>query len=104
MKRKIQEHIYTKSFEYYYNIRVSDLPKDIQDSDIIEIHKIESYHSENESYDAFTELVIFREREETDKEYSDRISKNKELELDLKNRRYQTYLKLKEEFESKVNE
>jgi len=45
-------------------------------------------------------LEIYREREETDKEYEKRLSKEQKLSEELKKRRYETYLKLKKEFEN----
>lgn len=100
MKQKIKEEIYTKDFKgNFREIHFSDLPKDIQESDIIDIHREEGYYSEDNSYDDYTELVIVREREETDEEYQKRISDNELYKEELRKRRYETYLKLKSEFE-----
>lgn len=101
MKQKIRTEIYRKDFKgNYEDVRFSDLPKDIQKNDIIEIRREESFYSENYSYDAYTELVIIREREETDEEYQKRIFDNEYHEEELRKRRYENYLKLKSEFES----
>lgn len=101
MKKIIKEEIYSKIFKGdYHEIKISDIPKDVQDNDIINIQRCETYVSENESYDAFTQLEIYREREETDKEYEKRLSKEQKLSEELKKRRYETYLKLKKEFEN----
>jgi hypothetical protein len=102
MKRQIvREEIYSKSFNGdSYDIKFSDLPKDIQDNDIIGIVRDEGYYSENNSYDAYTELVIIRERNENDDEYNKRlVETNKFLEESKKNR-YESYLRLKKEFEN----
>jgi hypothetical protein len=100
MKQNVKEQIYLKDFKgNYADVRFSDLPKDIQDNDIIEIHREDSFFSENESYGAYTELVIFREREETDEEYNKRIERGKRHNEEMRNRRYENYLKLKSEFE-----
>jgi len=102
MKQKIKEEIYTKDFKgNLQKIRFSDLPKDIQENDIIDICREESFYSENNSYDDYTRLVIIRERDETDEEYQKRISDNECLKEELRKRRYETYLKLKSEFEPK---
>jgi hypothetical protein len=99
-KIKILTEIYTKDFPgEFYSIRFSDLPKDIQENDIIEIRRESAFNSENNSYDAYTELVIVRERDETDNEYQKRITKEDDLKNHLKQRRYETYIKLKKEFE-----
>jgi hypothetical protein len=101
MKQKVKEEVYTKSFNGdYYEVRFSDLPKDIQNDDIIDIRRDGAYYySENNSYDAYTELVIIREREETQEEYEKRIAKNEYHREEMRKRRYENYLKLKEEFE-----
>lgn len=102
MKKKIKEKIYSKYFDgNYYEIRFSDLPKNIQENDIIEIVREESYFSENNSYDAYTELVILREREETDEEYQERMSENEKTREQLKQMRYKNYLKLKNNMTAK---
>ena len=101
MKQKVMEEIYTKDFEgNFHDIRFSDLPKDIQENDIIDIYREESFYSENIYYDAYTKLIIIREREETDEEYQKRISIDLHHKEELRKRRYETYLKLKSEFES----
>ena len=100
MKQNVKEQIYLKDFKGdCADVRFSDLPKDIQDNDIIEIHREDSFFSENESYDAYTELVIIREREETDVEYNKRMEKGNRIKEEMRNRRYEHYLKLKSEFE-----
>ncbi len=101
MKKLIKQEIYHKDFNgNYQDVRFSDLPKDIQENDIIEICREEAFYSENNSYDAYTQLVIIREREETDDEYKNRISDNEYHKEELRKRRYENYLKLKSEFES----
>lgn len=103
MKQKIKEEIYHKDFKSNYeDVRFSDLPKDIQENDIIDIRREEAFFSENNSYDAYTELVVIRERDETDEEYQKRISDNEYHKEELKKRRYKNYLKLKSEFESQT--
>ena len=100
MKQKIQKEIYSKFFKgNLHEVRFSDLPNYMQETDIIEIRREESYYSENESYDAYTQLVVSRCIEETDEEYSKRICKEEKLKEELRKRRYENYLKLKEEFE-----
>ena len=97
MKKLIKQQFYVKSFRGdCHLIRFSDLPKDLKDTDIINIHR------ENESYDAFTELEILREREETDEEYQKRIDLDNWHKEQLKKRRYETYLALKKEFEDNL--
>jgi hypothetical protein len=100
MKKKVKEEVYSKYFDgNCYDIRFSDFPKNIQENDIVEILREDSYFSENNSYDAYTQLVIIREREETDEEYQERISDNEKTAEQLRQMRYKNYLKLKAEFE-----
>jgi len=100
MKQMIKEEIFSKYFNGdLKQIRFSDLPKDLQENDIIDIRREDGFYSENESYDAYTELVVIREREETEREYKKRIQQETKLNEELKKRRYENYLKLKSEFE-----
>ena len=100
MKQKVKQEIYTKHFDGdLHQIRFSDLPKDVQENDIIDIRREDAYHSENNSYEAFTQLVIIREREETDEEYQKRIKKNEFNKEIMRKNRYETFLMLKSEFE-----
>ena len=45
-------------------------------------------------------LTAFVDREETDEEFTERKETEKLFQNDLKKRRYETYLKLKKEFEN----
>lgn len=100
MKKTVIDEIYSKFFDGdNYQIRFSDLPKDILDTDIIDIAHEEAYYTENSSHDAFTNLVILREREETDEEYNKRIEQEAKIAESRKSKRYEEYLKLKNEFE-----
>jgi len=72
----------------------------LQDNDIIEIIREEKYVSENNSYDAFSNLIVIREREETDEEYKERLERLEVQNEKARKLRYEYYLKLKAEFES----
>lgn len=99
-KKTILEEILNKYYDgMYTQIRFSDLPKDLKDTDIIDIHRHEPYYSENQSYEDYTELLVFREREETDEEFYERVEHENRREEEIKQRRLERYLKLKEEFE-----
>jgi hypothetical protein len=100
-KNKAEKEIFTFQREgNCADIRFGDLPKNMHEDDIIDIRREDSFYSENNSYDAYTELVIIREIEETDEEYQKRISSEERHKNFLKTRRYETYLKLKSEFEN----
>ena len=100
MKKTITVEIFRKHFDGdYYDVRFSDLPKDIQPDDVISINREESFFSENNSWDAYTDLVVGRERLETDEEESKRLIKEAKFNVELKQRRYENYLRLKKEFD-----
>ena len=100
MKQIIKVEVYREYFDGdNYQVRFSDLPKDIQSNDIIDIQREESYYSENNSYNAYTKLIVIREREENDEEYEKRKQTLEKMKEMSKERRYEQYLKLKEEFE-----
>ncbi len=80
------------------DVYIKDIPSDLLPTDIINIIRDEGFQSENNSWDAYTRLVITREREETDAEYEKRKLKNQEHKEDLKKRRYDDYVSLKTEF------
>ena len=103
-KKIISDIIFSKHYEGIRgSVPFSDLPKDLLDTDMICIGSEDAYYSENNSYDAYTELCIYRDREETDEEYAERIKDEQNSMKELKDRRYQTYLRLKKEFENEIN-
>jgi hypothetical protein len=103
-KQIIRVEYYTKRYNYLVDyISASDLPSDLQPTDLITIIKDDGYYSENDSWDAFSELVVMRPRLETDEEQSERLRKSKEFLEERKKDRYQTYLNLKKEFEKNEN-
>lgn len=103
-KQIVKVEIYRKVFhDYNHEIYFKDLPNNIQENDIIDVRREEAFYSENNSYDEYTELVIIREREETDDEYNKRILDSERIKEEQKKQRYEKYLKLKSEFESQTN-
>ena len=89
-------------FEKYFNEqpRWKDIKHiEFKDDDFISIFYDEGFYSENESSNSGWSILIEREREETDDEYYKRIEKWKSSQEIMKNMRYNSYLKLKEEFE-----
>jgi hypothetical protein len=71
----------------------------IQVGDYIVSEHDEGHESENNSWDAHWKFEIHRERLETDEEYQKRIEDLAQHEKWNKERRYKSYLKLKQEFE-----
>ena len=95
MKRTVRTIVYSKEFAGSYEIKYSDIPEEVLKDDVIDIIR-----DEDISYNSYTLLRILREREETDEEYNKRLDIEKENIADLKRRRYESYLKLKKEFET----
>ncbi len=97
----IQEQIFSKDYpSMSHNVNLSDLPTGLLPTDIIDIVRDEGYFSENNSWDSFTKLIVYREREETDEEFSLREIKNEKQLAENKERRRKVYENLKKEFES----
>lgn len=95
-KIKIQKQI-------YFHRKDSQLKwKDIkhlqlEDDDIIRASWVED---DNFDYHGYWHGEITRMVEETDVEFEKRIEHNKRIAKDMKQRRYENYLKLKKEFEN----
>jgi hypothetical protein len=75
---------------------IKDVP--FEDDDKINISWEEPYYSENESWDGHYHAEVIRMVEETDEQFQKRIADNERDAKWLKERRYENYLKLKEEF------
>ena len=96
---KIGEKIYQKRYDGFPKITVGSLPSDLLPTDEIVIDREESFFSENMSWDAHTWVYIIRERDETDEEKEKRLLENEKRSEASKKHRYETYLKLKKEFD-----
>jgi len=81
-------------------LHTTDLPEGLLPTDEIYVRYDEGFYSENNSWDPFTEVIVIRERPETDVEREIRLKEASDHKIEMKNRRYQNYLKLKEEFEA----
>lgn len=97
----LDELIFTKRLGDGDNcpLHLSDLPGDLLPTDKIYINYDEGFYSEDNSWDAFTEVYVIRERPETADECEKRLEEARKYKEDMRERRYQNYLKLKEEFE-----
>ena len=71
----------------------------LEDEDVVNAGYEEGYFSENNSYDGFFYLQVDRMVLETDEEFEKRIFYANEQQEEIKQRRYENYLKLKKEFE-----
>jgi hypothetical protein len=70
-----------------------------EDDDEINIQYVEPYYSENNSWDGHYTAQVIRMVEETDEEYQSRMVKFENEQKRMKRIRYESYLKLKKEFE-----
>jgi hypothetical protein len=99
-KKTITDTIFTKRYNGVRSmIPVSDLPPDLLPTDFIDIEKDEGYYSDNNSWDSYTNVTIYREREETDGEFKNRVVFWEKKAEESKKLRFEEYLKLKDEFE-----
>ena len=99
-KEIIKDQVFIKHYNgLIIGFPFSDLPKDILPSDIIDLKKTESYFSENNSWDAHTDLIVYRKREETYLEFAKREQKWIKKQSELRAERETLYEKLKKEFE-----
>lgn len=69
----------------------------LEDDDIIHSGWVDD---ENFDYQGYWHNQITRMVEETDEQFEKRIASNKRSEVDMKNRRRESYLRLKKEFEN----
>lgn len=97
-KEIISETIFNK-IDYAKPIPFKDINIKLQPDDIIKSGWNEGFYSENESQDAHFYLEVERDREETDKEYQERLKDDNFISKEMKKRRFLNYLRLKEEFE-----
>lgn len=106
MKKEIKSDvIFNKHYEGYREwFKFEDLPKDLLPTDKIRFEKTERFYSENESWDDYTELIVYRDREETDEEFEKRKLFWEKKKEESKKLRYESYLKLKKEFENEEQE
>jgi hypothetical protein len=82
-----------------YGFKLEELPKDLLPTDIIQFEQIERYFGEDNGWDDHTILRVSREREETDAEFEARKERNEKSKERLRKQRYESYLKLKAEFD-----
>jgi hypothetical protein len=102
-KAKLRKVIFIKRYEGIISgFKFSDLPNDLKPDDIIDLIKDEGHYSDNNSWDAFSELVVKRDRLETDEEFEKRKKFIEDKLRESKKARYNEYLKLKKEFENEI--
>jgi hypothetical protein len=99
MKIKIKKEIEKLSFDRQPTWK--DIKHiEFQDDDLVHIGYDEGHVSENNSWDPHFYVIVERFRDETDEEYAKRLAKDERYKNEMKERRYEQYLKLKKEFEN----
>ncbi len=71
----------------------------LEDNDVLKCGFEEAYNDGDSARDAMYVVSVEREREETDEEFERREKHVNSLKEESKKKRYDNYLKLKEEFE-----
>ena len=98
-KIKIQKTIFSDQKEKPFTWSdIKNIP--FEDDDVIDIGWVEGHYSENNSGDGYWGAEIMRMVEETDEEFQKRIEEKESLSKYMKERRYESYLRLKKEFEA----
>ena len=72
---------------------------EFEDDDVIRFEYVEGYYSENNSYDEHFSGMVIRKVLETDEQFERRQKRITQDEKWAKERRYESYLRLKKEFE-----
>lgn len=98
-KNKIKEIVFSEQCNPGVDLSLDNYSAFFHRDYYIDIIKEDSHYSENNSYDAYKLIEIYKFREETDEECANRIAQLKKMKADLKKKRYKTYLELKKEFE-----
>jgi len=97
-KIKIQKTIFSDQKEKPFTWSdIKNIP--FEDDDVIDIGWVEGHYSENNSWDGYWGAKVMRMVEETDEEHQKRIQQKEKESKYMKERRYESYLKLKKEFE-----
>ena len=101
MRIKKQLHVQYTGCKPWF--KLSEINFEIQPDDIIEFeYDPEGYYSENESWEPYSKITIYREEEETEQERNLRLEQVRLESEQLKQGRYESYLKLKQEFDNEI--
>jgi hypothetical protein len=98
-KIKIQKTIFSDQKEKPFTwADIKNIP--FEDDDVIDIGWVEGHYSENNSWDGHWGAEVMRMVEETDEQFQERIEEKERNAKWAKERRYESYLRLKKEFEA----
>jgi hypothetical protein len=101
-KIKIKVEVFHE-IDYDKPIPFSKIKNIIQDDDILHAGWDEGFYSENNSIDGHYFMNVIRERLENDAEFEKRRTRAADDKKAMKERRYESYLKLKKEFEPEAD-
>jgi hypothetical protein len=97
-KIKIRKEIFSENKNIHFTWKdIKHLQ--LEDDDILGFYFVESYYSENESWDGFHKGEIIRMVEETDEQLEERKKVQEQFKEKSRQNRHEMYLKLKKEFE-----
>ena len=99
-KKIITDTIFHK-ISYKKPITFGEIDVELQPEDEITQHWEEPYEGSVEAWDGHWSMTVTRDRLETDEEFEARLEKEKVEKERRKKMRYESYLKLKAEFENK---
>lgn len=103
MEKKIIEEVVFRKQNDHDPIKFGEIDIDLLPDDVIIAGFDEGFYSENNSWDAHYYLQIHRGRLENDDEFKKREKMEIFIREDRKKKRYESYLKLKKEFEDGSN-
>jgi hypothetical protein len=102
-KIKVEKQIFRKQKDQPFKWKdIKNL--ELEDDDFLNFHWEEGYYSENNSCDGHFNGEIIRMVEETDEQFKRRMEIIERDSKWARERRYESYLKLKAEFETEVKE
>lgn len=101
-KQMVKKEVFYKQSNHKPIRLTKEILEQLQEGDIIFADYDEGFVSENNAMDSHFYFKIIREREETDKEFENRKQAWEAQQKMSKQMRYQSYLKLKKEFEDEV--
>jgi hypothetical protein len=101
---KIRDEVFKKEYEgELLYINIDEIPAEFLQQGrgyLLAVERDPGYYSDNNSWDPYTELIIYQEREETEAEKQKRLQEWEEHKEEHRKERYETYLNLKAEFEN----
>jgi len=98
-KKIITKTVFQKHGEH--PIKFSEINIELEPNDLIDAGYEEPFYGGDSGHDGYHHLTVTRRVEETDEEAKIRIEREVILKEDLRKRRYQNYIKLKNEFDGK---